>query len=139
MKKTIRCPYCGSTAILKDASFVYGSKSTGGSVYVCSRYPVCDSYVGVHQGTTRPKGTLADRTLRKKRIQAHQQFDQLWKLGIFTKTDAYRWMADTFCLDNKQAHIGNFSEYMCDQLIEKAKKVLANNRFRTVSPLRAVC
>ena len=26
-KQTIRCPYCGSPAILKDASYVYGSPS----------------------------------------------------------------------------------------------------------------
>ena len=28
-KKSIRCPYCGGTAILRDASFVYGEKSYG--------------------------------------------------------------------------------------------------------------
>ena len=45
-KKIIRCPYCGGTAILRDASFVYGEKSYGGKVYVCSNYPRCDAYVG---------------------------------------------------------------------------------------------
>ena len=35
-KKSIRCPYCGGTAILRDASFVYGEKSLGGKVYVLS-------------------------------------------------------------------------------------------------------
>ena len=69
-QKPIRCPYCGSTAILKDASYVYGSKSKGGKVYVCSRYPECNSYVGVHPGTNIAKGTLADKQLRFKRIQA---------------------------------------------------------------------
>ena len=49
-QKPIRCPYCGSTAILKDASYVYGSKSKGGKVYVCSRYPECNSYVGGSSG-----------------------------------------------------------------------------------------
>lgn len=78
-QKPIRCPYCGSTAILKDASYVYGSKSKGGKVYVCSRYPECNSYVGVHPGTNIAKGTLADKQLRFKRIQAHQTFDQIWK------------------------------------------------------------
>ena len=34
--KIIRCPYCGGTAILRDASFVYGTHSHGGQVYVCS-------------------------------------------------------------------------------------------------------
>ena len=137
-KQTIRCPYCGSTAILKDASYVYGHHSSGGKVYVCSHYPACDSYVGVHQGTSLPKGslanrtlrrkgTLANRTLRKKRIRAHQVFDQIWKQEIFSKPEAYRWLADKFCLETRQAHIGKFSDYMCDQLIKEASRVLRNN------------
>lgn len=126
-RQTIRCPYCGSPAILKDASYVYGHHSSGGKVYVCSHYPACDSYVGVHQGTSLPKGSLANSTLRKKRIQAHQIFDQLWRKGIFSRAEAYRWIGDKFCLQTRQAHIGNFSDYMCDQLIQEASKVLQNN------------
>ena len=126
-KQTIRCPYCGSPAILKDASYVYGHHSSGGKVYVCSHYPACDSYVGVHQGTSLPKGSLANRTLRKKRIQAHRIFDQLWRQGIFSRQEAYRWIGDRFCLETRQEHIGNFSDYMCDQLIQEASKVLKNN------------
>ena len=79
--KIIRCPYCGGTAILRDASFVYGTHSHGGQVYVCSHYPSCNSYVGVHPGTKIPKGTLANRELRQKRIQAHRIFDQIWQQG----------------------------------------------------------
>ena len=126
-RQTIRCPYCGSPAILKDASYVYGHHSSGGKVYVCSHYPACDSYVGVHQGTSLPKGSLANRTLRKKRIQAHQIFDKLWRKGIFSREEAYRLIGDKFCLQTCQAHIGNFSDYMCDQLIQEASKVLQNN------------
>lgn len=126
-KQMIRCPYCGSPAILKDASHVYGRNSHGGKLYVCSHYPACDSYVGVHQGTALPKGSLAGPVLRKKRIQAHWIFDQLWRQGIFSRQDAYRWLADKFCLEIRQAHIGNFSDYMCNQLIKEASKVLQNN------------
>lgn len=126
-KQTIRCPYCGSPAILRDASYVYGPNSFGGKVYACSHYPACDSYVGVHQGSTLPKGSLANRTLRQKRVKAHQIFDQLWKKGIFSRQDAYRWLADKFCLEVRQAHIGKFSDYMCDQLIQESSKVLENN------------
>ena len=106
-KKSIRCPYCGGTAILRDASFVYGEKSYGGKVYVCSNYPRCDAYVGVHPGTRIPKGTLADQELRKKRMLAHQIFDQIWLRGI-----------------------GMFGNYMCDQVIRESKKLLANQRPR---------
>ena len=126
-KQTIRCPYCGSPAVLRDASYVYGNNAFEGKIYVCSHYPACDSYVGVHQGTSLPKGSLANRTLRKKRIQAHQIFDQLWRKGIFSREEAYRWIGDKFCLQTRQAHIGNFSNYMCDQLIQEASKVLQNN------------
>ena len=118
---------CGGTAILRDASFVYGTHSHGGQVYVCSHYPSCNSYVGVHPGTKIPKGTLANRELRQKRIQAHRIFDQIWQQGILSKPEAYRWVADKFCLTDKQAHIGQFSNYMCDQLIRESADVLKNN------------
>ncbi len=126
-KQRIRCPYCGSTAILRDASYVYGNHSKGGQLYVCSHYPACNAYVGVHPGTKIPKGTLANKTLRQKRILAHTIFDQIWKQGILSKQEAYRWIADTFCLSKRQAHIGNFSDYMCDQLIQESQKVLRYN------------
>lgn len=132
--KTIRCPYCGAKAILRDASFVYGKHSKGELLYVCNNYPKCDAYVGVHQGTIIAKGTLANKALRQKRIYAHQIFDQIWKQGIFSKKDAYLWIADKFSLTSKQAHIVNFSDYMCDQLILEASKVLLNNRM----PLQAI-
>ena len=84
-KQIIRCPYCGSPAILRDTSYVHGKNAWEGKLYVCSRYPVCNSYVSVHPGTTRPKGTLANKSLRKKRIRAHRIFDQIWKQGILSK------------------------------------------------------
>lgn len=125
--KKIRCPYCGSTAILKEDSFVYGKYAKGQMVYVCSHYPICDAYVNVHVGTTIPKGTLANKTLRKKRIKAHQVFDQIWKNGILSRQDAYRWISDKLCLDMHQTHIGQFSDYLCDQVILESSKVLQNN------------
>lgn len=134
-KKSIRCPYCGGTAILRDASFVYGEKSYGGKVYVCSNYPRCDAYVGVHPGTRIPKGTLADQELRKKRMLAHQIFDQIWLRGILSRPDAYHWMADKFCLSDEQAHIGMFGNYMCDQVIRESKKLLAHQRPRLQAAL----
>ena len=116
-----------TSEVIRDASFVYGTHSHGGQVYVCSHYPSCNSYVGVHPGTKIPKGTLANRELRQKRIQAHRIFDQIWQQGILSKPEAYRWVADKFCLTDKQAHIGQFSNYMCDQLIRESADVLKNN------------
>ena len=108
-QKQIRCPYCGSIAILRDASYVYGNKAKDGKLYVCSHFPQCNSYVGVHPGTTNAKGKLANKELRQKRIQAHRVFDQIWLNG-------------------------EFSTYMCDQLILESMKILENNHI----PLRAI-
>ena len=80
------------------------------------------------------KGKLANKELRQKRIQAHRVFDQIWLNHIFTKSEAYRWIADKFCLTAKEAHIGEFSTYMCDQLIMESMKILENNHI----PLRAI-
>jgi len=126
-KKSIKCPYCGRTAVLRDASYVYGDKAIERYVYVCSRYPACNSYVGVHENTLLPKGTLANGDLRSKRISAHKAFDLIWKTGIMKKAEAYRWMQYKFGLTSQQAHIGLFSEYMCDQLIQECEKTLQNN------------
>ena len=108
-------PYCGGTAVLRDASYVYGGASSCKRLYVCQHYPSCDAYVGVHKGTQTPKGTLADGDLRNLRIRAHRMFDMIWKNGILTRKNAYRWIQDKFSLRSDQAHIGNFSAnvYIC--------------------------
>lgn len=128
MKKVnVHCPYCGAKATLRPASAVYGDAAkTDGYLYVCDRYPQCDAYVGAHQGTKLPMGTLANGDLRNKRIQAHKAFDWLWKSGLMSKQQAYIWMQAKLGLDSQQAHIAKFSEYMCNQLIIVCDQVYAN-------------
>ena len=126
-QKRITCPYCGAHAVLQKGSYVYGDRSREEYVYVCTNYPRCDSYVGVHAGTKRPKGTLADPELRNKRIRAHRVFDQVWKSNLMTKKEAYRWMTYKMGITFDMGHIGNFSEYRCDELMRICKEVLSNN------------
>lgn len=75
----IKCPYCGSRALLRPASVVYGANAIDPAApyYVCARYPACNSYVAAHRDTRLPMGTLADRKLRRKRIEAHKTFNRL--------------------------------------------------------------
>lgn len=127
----VKCPYCGRMAILHDASYVYKENALDEYLYVCSGYPECDAYVGVHAGSLRPKGSLANGDLRHKRIETHRLFDAIWKNGIFSRKEAYRWMQDTFSLNSSQAHIGQFSDYRCDCLMNECRKVLQNNHVRT--------
>lgn len=125
----IKCPYCGAQAFLRPSSAVYGTNARPGEyLYVCSKYPACDSYVGTHRKSLFPMGSLANGNLRNKRIQAHKVFDRLWQNGIMEKWQTYQWMQAKFGLNREQAHIAKFSEYSCDQLISECEQALKNNR-----------
>lgn len=130
------CPYCGRRSILRDASAIYTDNCYDPSqkLYVCPGYPVCDSYVGAHAGSLRPKGTLANGQLRNRRIMAHHAFDQVWKQKIMTRKEAYRWLQDITGLSEGQAHIAMFSDYRCDQVIKACEQVMrCHNRQKGVA------
>ena len=80
-----RCPYCGSTVVLKSADGIYRNNSKNAMLYVCSKYPKCDAYVRCHAGTKIPVGSMANHELRSLRNTAHHYFDQLHKSGFMTK------------------------------------------------------
>ena len=119
-----RCPYCGSHSVLKSADGIYRNNSRNTMLYVCSRFPTCDSYVRVHPGTKVPMGTMANRELRALRNETHHYFDQLYKKGHMSKKDAYQWLASILAAPMGQAHIGLLGEYYCRLVIEESKKVL---------------
>lgn len=116
----IKCPYCGSRAFLRPASVVYGIKAIDpvAPYYVCARYPTCDAYVAAHKDTRLPMGTLANRDLRCKRIEAHRAFNRLWESGLMSKKQAYRWLQASLALPEQEAHIGKFSTFRCEQVIQ---------------------
>jgi len=114
----IKCPYCGSKALLRPASIVRRSAALGDEVYVCARYPACDAYVSAHRDSRLPMGTLADKPLREKRRQAHAAFNHLWESRGMTKKEAYRWLQVQLGLPEREAHIARFSEYRCGQVID---------------------
>lgn len=125
-KRTLapRCPYCGSIAILRSAEGIYRSHSAGKMLYVCKKYPACDSYVRVHPGTSIPMGTLANKKLRELRQEAHRCFDRLYLEGLMTKDEAYLWLAEIVSAPLAQAHIGYLGEYYCRRVIEESQKLL---------------
>lgn len=124
------CPYCGRQSVLRSAEFVYGDNtiSVGSLLYVCSGYPVCKAYVGVHEGTKRPKGTLADSELRNKRIRAHHAIDRIVKEGCMSKDGVYSWLSSRFNIPYEETHIGYFSDYLCEQVILECEQVLTKWR-----------
>lgn len=122
------CPYCGRSSVLRPAEYVYGDDTIveGSMLYVCSGYPACNSYVGVHEGTKRPKGFLANSELRNKRIRAHRAIDSLVKNGYMSKNEVYAWLSCRLNLPPEETHIGYFSDYLCGQATLECERVLKN-------------
>lgn len=73
------CDYCGNPADFVDSSVVYHGRSFG-MIYLC---PNCGAYVGVHKGSDKPLGRLANSELRNWKKAAHAAFDPLWKYGPY--------------------------------------------------------
>ena len=127
-RKIVKCPYCGAHAALRSATVVHGDRAKDGEhLWICSRYPACDSYVSVHKSNNEPLGSLANKALRRKRIDAHRVFNQLSDSGMMNRGQSYKWLQAKFALNSRRAHIGKFSEYMCDEVIAACSEVLYNN------------
>ena len=120
----MRCPYCGSQVILKDASFIYNTSKSKeyGKVWVCNNYPKCDAYVGCHKGTDKPKGRLANPRLRCLKMEAHKQFDPLWKSGLMSRKEAYMWLSNHLNISIEDCHIGMFDVKECQKTIHICRK-----------------
>lgn len=118
------CPYCGAPVRFHGSSaFIYNGKDYG-AVYACSRFPVCDSFVGCHKGTKDALGRLADRDLRTWRKRAHAAFDPIWEARAARGTPrgkargaTYGWLADQLGIPTKDTHIGMFDIAMCQRVV----------------------
>ena len=131
-KYHMNCPYCGAPAICRPAGMIHGGNTwqNGIFLYVCSRWPECDSYVTAHKYTLKPMGSMANKSLRFKRIQAHQMLDELRQRRHMDTWAAYVWIQMKKNLAPDKAHIGMFSEEMCDQLISICRESLQTDRIQ---------
>jgi hypothetical protein len=118
------CPYCGSPVIFRSSEGIIKGNPKKVKLYVCLRYPACNAYVRVHEGTRIPVGELATPELRSLRRQAHLYFDQLYLSGLMSKQVAYQWLSEVTCTPPNRAHIGYLREYNCQLVIEESKKLL---------------
>ncbi len=84
-------------------------------IYLCKG---CDAYVGVHKGTSKPLGILANAELRSWKKRAHFYFDQIWKSKIMTRSQAYKWLSEQLCKDSKETHIGMFDVPDCKKVVD---------------------
>ncbi len=115
--RRLTCPYCKCKAKLAMAAAVYPDRNLPGKVYVCNRFPRCDSYVGVHNGTNIPKGTLANKDLRAARMRAHGAFDSFWRSRHWSRAHAYETLALHLTLSRDKAHIGQLDIAQCEKVV----------------------
>lgn len=118
------CPYCGSTSVLESSKKVYNGQDYG-LMYICANYPKCDAYVGVHKGSARPLGRLANSELRKWKKKAHNTLDPLWKTGEMTRDEAYGLVQTVLGLPRAEAHIGMLDVDQCKKLVQRLDKQLS--------------
>ena len=104
--RIVICDYCGTPADFVDSSVVYHGHSFG-MIYLCPR---CGAYVGVHKGSDKPLGRLANSELRNWKKAAHAAFDPLWKYGPYRgrRNEAYRWLSEKMGTPIEFTHIGMF-------------------------------
>lgn len=111
----MKCNYCNNEAEWVDNKEIYG-KSYGKShkMWLCRS---CDAYVGCHQNSKRPFGTLANRELRSKRIIAKTLFKNKYisKYGI---RNSYIKLSNDLKIEEKDCHFGMFDLETCEKVIK---------------------
>lgn len=88
-----------------------------GESYMCYYCKTCDTYVGCHNNTKTPLGTMSDKETREWRKKAHAVIDPQWRSGKFKRKEVYQKLNEVF---GKEIHVGESDEDMCRQIIEKS-------------------
>jgi Protein of unknown function (DUF3268). len=115
--KNVICPYCNTPAKLSSSCEVYQGRDYG-MIWICANYPRCDSYVGVHDGTDKPLGRMANRELRFWKKRAHAAFDPFWKTKKLKRVHAYSRLSRALGIPMKECHIGMFDVEDCKRVID---------------------
>lgn len=121
------CQYCKGFAKLVYGDFIYPHRpdlKNKAFYHCCNGHP--SAYVGCHQGTIKPLGVLANAELRKAKSAAHAAFDPIWRDGLKTRQNAYKWLAGQMKLPKSETHIGMFSVEQCNQVVKIAETYIVN-------------
>jgi hypothetical protein len=97
----MNCPYCENPANYGPNEEFYGKRY--GKSWMCYYCKPCRAYVGTHNNTTRPLGTMANDELRKARMAAHANIDPYWKENGWKRGDVYAALNKHF---GHEIHVG---------------------------------
>lgn len=119
------CRYCGpeSRVFIASHKEVYGGRSYGSwpYVYLCDG---CGAYVGIHEGTDLPIGTLANEDLRRARRDNKKHFNSVMDRFGMGRREAYQWLAGEMEIPVPECHWGWFEVGDCQKAGEICKDKL---------------
>ncbi len=123
----VACPVCGKTPIVVtgDVLYPYRPDLHAKQFWRC---PDGCAHVGCHSGTQVPLGDLAAPEVRVARMNAHNVFDDIWKIGGISRPDAYRMLAERMGISQDECHIGKFDKDMCDRAVSICRDWMNENK-----------
>ena len=110
--KEVICPKCNKPAPWVENKEKYGRNF--GKSFMCYFCKPCGTYVGCHENTRRPLGTMADTETMDWRIKAHIVVDDLWKDGKMNRKEVYKLLKEKF---GREIHIGESDIETCKEII----------------------
>jgi hypothetical protein len=127
----MKCTYCGKKAVWCENKEIYG-KNYGKSymVYYCKP---CDAYVGCHNNTKEPLGTMANRETREARMRVHHLIDRFWKTGGYSRGFIYKVISYH---TGKQFHTGDCDIAECEKILALPLETLLKQNSK--EPINAV-
>ena len=112
----ILCPYCFKEAEWVENKEVYGVNfGKSYMIYLCRP---CNAYVGCHNNTTRPMGTLANKDLREMRSKAHNLIDPIWQKKKLSRSEVYQVLEYIF---KRPFHIAMEREEALEELFKYSR------------------
>ena len=109
----MKCPYCKNDASYGPNEEWYGKRY--GKSYMCYYCKPCDAYVGTHNNTKRPLGTMANKETRMWRMKVHSYIDPLWRSGKYHRNQLYSVISKQL---GHKYHTGQSDIETCKQVLQ---------------------
>ncbi len=112
------CPKCEQEAPWVENKEKYGQNY--GKSFMCYFCKPCDMYVGCHNNTKEPLGTMADSDTMKWRQQTHRALDIFWQNRGMKREEVYKKLKDWF---GEEIHIGSSNIQKCRNIINAIPEI----------------
>lgn len=105
------CPFCNKEAEWCENKAIYGRNY--GKSFMCYYCKDCDAYVGCHNNTRKPLGTMANKELREWRRKTHYHIDPIWKEGKMPRKSFYGFISKILGFE---FHVGEADIELCKKV-----------------------